>query len=67
MANIQQVISLEGGNEYKEGRQVVKREFKGKRSKGTLSTHLYRANLTETATMTLSAVIDDSEDDWEQV
>ena len=38
--HIQEIIRLEGGNEYKEGR-AVKRSYTGKRRVGTLSTHSY--------------------------
>lgn len=38
--NIQKVIELDGGNEYKEGRES-KREYKGLRVKGMLPAHAY--------------------------
>lgn len=38
--NIKEVIRLEGGNEYKEGRNS-KRSYKGQRIKGVLSPHTY--------------------------
>jgi hypothetical protein len=39
--HIQEIIRLEGGNEYKEGRQYFKRSFVGRRIKGILSKHIY--------------------------
>ena len=39
--HIKQIIRLEGGNEYKEGREAYKREYAGKRRVGILSTHAY--------------------------
>ena len=38
--NIQEVIRLEGGNEYKEGREA-KRSYKGRRKVGELFKHAY--------------------------
>lgn len=38
--NVQKVITLNGGNEYKEGRET-KRSYKGLRRKGLLSPHAY--------------------------
>ncbi|KIV86170.1 hypothetical protein PV11_01800 [Exophiala sideris] len=38
MANIQKVIALKGGNEYKEGRES-KRAYKGRRKIGELFKH----------------------------
>jgi hypothetical protein len=38
---IQEIIRLEGGNEYKEGRKYFKRSFAGLRVKGKLSKHIY--------------------------
>jgi len=40
MHNIQEVIRLEGGNEYKEGR-VLKRGYHGRRKVGELFKHTY--------------------------
>ena len=37
--HIQEVIRLEGGNEYKEGRNAFKKSFIGRRLKGQLSQH----------------------------
>lgn len=39
--NIQEVLRLEGGNEYREGRAASQRDFKGRRVIGKLSTHSY--------------------------
>jgi hypothetical protein len=36
-ANIKKIIELEGGNEYKEGKEAFKRTWAGQRVKGTLS------------------------------
>ena len=40
MHNIQEVIRLEGGNEYKEGR-ALKRGYRGRRKVGELFKHAY--------------------------
>jgi hypothetical protein len=39
--NVQEVIRLEGGSEYKEGRAAFQRDFKGRRVVGKLSTHSF--------------------------
>lgn len=39
--HIKEIIRLNGGNEYKEGREAFKRCFKGRRQLGKLSTHAY--------------------------
>ena len=39
--HIQEIIRLEGGNEYPEGRKAFKREWKGRRTLRKLSTHAY--------------------------
>jgi hypothetical protein len=39
--HIQEIIRLEGGNEYKEGRKYFKKSFVGRRIKGILSKHTY--------------------------
>ena len=39
--HIQEIIRLKGGNEYEEGRKAFKRDHKGTRLKGQLSTHTY--------------------------
>ena len=39
--HIQEIIALEGGNEYEEGRKYFKRSFAGLRVKGKLSKHTY--------------------------
>jgi len=39
--HIQEIIRLEGGNEYPEGRKAFKRDQKGQRIKGILSKHSY--------------------------
>ena len=39
--HIQQIIALEGGNEYPEGIPGFKRSWKGDRLKGKLSTHAF--------------------------
>jgi DDE superfamily endonuclease len=44
MHNIQEVIRLEGGNEYKEGRHS-KRSYKGRRVIGLLSRHAFLSPL----------------------
>ena len=41
MNNIKQIIALNGGNEYREGREAFKRSFKGRRRLGKLSSHAY--------------------------
>ena len=39
--NIKQIIALNGGNNYHEGREAFKRNFKGRRTLGKLSSHAY--------------------------
>jgi hypothetical protein len=39
--HIKEIIRLEGGNKYAEGRKAFKRDHKGTRIKGKLSKHTY--------------------------
>ena len=39
--HVQEIIRLEGGNEYSEGWKAFKREWKGRWTLGKLSTHAY--------------------------
>ena len=43
MHNVQEVIRLEGGNEYKEGR-AMKRSYRGQRKVGQLLKHSWIAD-----------------------
>jgi hypothetical protein len=52
--HIKEVIRLKGGNEYEEGRKAFRRDHKGTRIKGKLSTHSY-----------LPTESQDSVDGWE--
>ena len=55
--NVQEVLRLQGGNEYKEGRAATIRQYKGLRIKGILSPHAYlNAN---TAILEGGDVVDD--------
>ena len=55
--HIKEIIRLEGGNEYPEGRKAFKRDHKGTRLKGKLSTHAYLPNRSTSA--------EDREEGWE--
>jgi hypothetical protein len=58
--HIQEIIRLEGGNEYKEGRDI-KRGYKGQRRVGVLSTHSYLHQ--ELSLQNESTVSDDEEEE----
>ena len=64
MANIKRVIKLEGGNEYKEGRNT-KRAYRGLRKVGYLPYHQHRRQQDEQATMSIAAILNDDEADWD--
>lgn len=68
MANIQKVITLEGGNEYIEGRET-KRAYRGLRQVGYLSRNCYRPTAqSDAATIGIDALINGPNDnDWEDV
>lgn len=70
MANIKKIIALEGGNEYKEGRDV-RRAYRKDRKVGYLPKHAHYRENHEDATMSIGAILNNegqpsgNEDDWE--
>jgi hypothetical protein len=65
--NIKKVIELEGGNEYREGRET-RRSYRGSRKVGHLSMHSHHRDGQQDVTMRLETILNppiDEDEEWQ--